>query len=186
MSKVAKRQEFLARRKQLDASTFQRLSLLIQQRLVAAEVFREAETLALYSPINNEVKTDYLFSAALAEGKRVCYPRVCGGNLEFLAVNSVTDLVPGTFGVAEPVAGAEFSVSAIDLVVVPGVAFDSSGHRLGYGKGFYDRELAKASETTASVGLGYEFQLCGFLPKEVHDRSLDYLVTESRFISCRT
>jgi 5-formyltetrahydrofolate cyclo-ligase len=185
MPKRAIRQELLARRKQLEPSACHHLSLQAQRRLIDTDCFKKAQVLALYSPINNEVQTGLLFTAACVEGKRVCYPRIKGECLEFLEVSSPQDLAPGGFGVAEPQIGKQLPIDAVDLLIVPGVAFDRAGHRLGYGKGFYDRELVRVSTAAVSVGLCYDFQLCELLPCESHDRPVQFLATEIEFIPCR-
>jgi 5-formyltetrahydrofolate cyclo-ligase len=182
MEKQATRQKLLQQRKQLDENTSVELSLRIQRQVLAADCFSHAETLALYSPINNEVRTQTLLTEARSAGKQVCFPRVNGESLQFVAVESNSQLQPGAFGVAEPRDGKILAPEAIDLLVVPGVAFDREGYRLGYGKGFYDRELARMAGATVSVGLCYEFQLCERLPVEEHDQQLDFVATETQFI----
>jgi 5-formyltetrahydrofolate cyclo-ligase len=185
MEKHATRQQLLLSRKQLDEACCIDMSLRIQQRLLDFESFSCAETLALYSPVNNEVRTDRLLTVALSQGRQVCFPRVDGGTLQFVVVESSGDLLPGAFGVAEPTGEKILPAEKIDLIVVPGVAFDRSGFRLGYGKGFYDRELSRMTESTVSVGLCYDFQLCDALPIEDHDQRLDFVVTETQLIPCR-
>ena len=184
MGKKNIRKQFLECRKQLDLLTYFRLSQQVQRRLIDSEYFAKAKTLALYDPINNEVATGQIFAAAQELEKRVYYPRVAGDDLEFIEVHTTDELVPGAFGVAEPVSGEMISVAELDLIVVPGVAFDLRGHRLGYGRGFYDRQLAERSVATVAVGLCFEMQLCDLLPSENHDQALDYVATETRFIPC--
>ncbi len=184
MPKRTIRQELLARRNQLEATDCHYLSLQAQRRLIDSDCFKKAQVLALYSPIRNEVQTGLLFDAARVEGKRVCYPRIQSECLEFLEVASPQELAPGCFGVAEPQIGKPLPIDAVDLLVVPGVAFDRVGHRLGYGKGFYDRELARVSTAAVSVGLCYDFQLCERLPRESHDRPVQFLATDLEFIPC--
>jgi 5-formyltetrahydrofolate cyclo-ligase len=169
----------------LDESTRLKKGLLIQQMLIAADVFLQAGTLALYSPVNNEVETELLLKTAGAAGKRVCFPRVVSDTLEFRTVNTQAEMVFGAFGILEPNGGEALGSEDIDLLVVPGIAFDRNGYRLGYGKGFYDRKLALMSQEVVSAGLCYDFQLCDQLPVEAHDQPLDCLVTESGFIPCR-
>lgn len=185
MGKHEIRQQLLLRRKQLDEALWLELSLRIQQRLLDSECFSRAETLALYSPINKEVQTGTLLNVARMHDKRICFPRVCGDALQFVEFGPAAELQLGAFGVAEPVGKVVLSAQQIDLVVVPGVAFDRDGFRLGYGKGFYDRELSRMTSSTICVGLCYEFQLCDTLPVEAHDQQLDYVVTETRLIPCR-
>lgn len=184
MEKHATRQQLLLRRKQLDGTLCLDLSLRTQQRLLDFAGFSCATTLALYSPVNNEVRTDRLLSVALSQGKQVCFPRVTGERLQFVTIESEAELQPGTFSVAEPVGENVLPLRQIDLLVVPGVAFDRDGFRLGYGKGFYDRELSRLTGATVSIGLCYDFQLCDMLPIEDHDRQLDYIVTEKQLIPC--
>lgn len=184
MGKHAIRQQLLLRRKQLKKAYRLDLSERAQQQLLNLDSFSRAEILALYSPVNNEVCTNRLLTVALAQGKQVCFPRVCGETMQFVALDSVAELQPGAFGVAEPVGQNVLSVGQIDLIVVPGVAFDRNGFRLGYGKGFYDRELSLVSPATVSIGLCYDFQLCERLPIEDHDQSLDYIATETQLIPC--
>ncbi len=186
MKKQIIREQMLILRNQVDGQSYDRLSLKAQKRLIAAPGFQQAGTLALYSPIRHEVATDQLFSSALTAGKQIYYPRVCGDNLEFCRVFSGDDLVAGAFGVAEPIGEATIAVADLDLVVVPGVAFSYDGFRLGYGRGFYDRQLAGRPATTIAAGLCFDFQLVSQLPIEEHDQQLDYVVTETKSIPCRT
>lgn len=177
MPKVSARKHQLARRAALSPDECHRASLLIAQRLSQLPEYRAARTIALYSPIRNEVDVSGLLSDALMAGKRVVFPRVRDKEIDFLAVTSVAQLVPGAFGVAEPVDGEPVAVEDIDLFVIPGVAFDRSGHRLGYGKGYYDRVLARLKRQT-TVGVAYGLQVVDTLPTEGHDQRLSMLVTE--------
>jgi len=184
MEKDRLRLAMLARRKQLDIGQWRSLSSSVQQNLVQVPCFQQAQSLALYSQINNEVQTADLLSAALQAGKQVYYPRVAGERLQFCRVLSAADLSPGAFGIAEPPFRADSLAGQLDLILVPGVAFDRAGYRLGYGKGFYDRELAQVSPATCRVGLCFEFQLCAELPYESHDQPVNLVVTEKQIITC--
>ena len=186
MGKKNIRKQFLERRKQLDYPTYCHLSQRVQQRLIASACFVRAEALALYSPINNEVATEQIFAAARTGGKKVYYPRVVGDDIDFFEVTEVAGLLPGAFGVAEPISAEKISLAELDLVVVPGVAFDLHGYRLGYGRGFYDRRLVEKPIATVSVGLGFDLQLCDSLPVEGHDQGLDFIATETKFIPCHS
>jgi len=185
MKKQIFREQMLVLRKRLDDQSYVRLSQKAQGRLIAAPSFQRATTLALYSPIRHEVATDLLFSSALAAGKQIFYPRVRGEDLEFCRIFSKNDLAVGAFGVGEPIGVATLAVAELDLIVVPGVAFSCDGFRLGYGRGFYDRQLAGKPATTIAVGLCFGFQLVSQLPIEEHDQQLDYIVTETKSIPCR-
>jgi 5-formyltetrahydrofolate cyclo-ligase len=89
------------------------------------------------------------------------------------------DLAPGTFGIPEPIRAARRPVAsrAVDLVFVPGLAFDRRGHRLGYGHGYFDRFLATLPDATPTVGLAYRFQLFDRLPTSAHDRAVSTVLT---------
>ena len=184
MGKEFVRKQFLDCRRQLDLSTYSDLSQKVQRQLIGSEPFVRARSLALYNPINNEVATGQIFAVAREQKKQVYYPRVAGEELEFLEVSAVNRLVTGAFGIAEPEIGEKISVAELDLLIVPGVAFDVRGHRLGYGGGFYDRQLTGKSAETITVGLCFEIQLCDLLPIEEHDQALDYIATETKFIPC--
>ncbi|MEA3363042.1 MAG: 5-formyltetrahydrofolate cyclo-ligase [Thermodesulfobacteriota bacterium] len=184
MEKKTVRKRLLAWRKQLDPVSCSRFSHQVQQQLMASAPFARARTLALYSPIHNEVATEQIFVAARKLNQQVCYPKVAGEELVFIEVGKLDDLVTGAFGVAEPDAGERVPVAELDLIVVPGVAFDLRGYRLGYGRGFYDRQLAGKPVDSVTVGLCFEAQLSDCLPNEAHDQRVDYVATEAQFIPC--
>lgn len=173
----------LKRRSALLPEQVAQLSRLAQQRLVATELFSSAQSLALYSPIHNETATSELFDAARRQGKQVYYPRVVKEGLCMVEVDRPEQLVPGAFGVLEPAADLHSSQQVPDLILIPGLAFDRRGHRLGYGRGFYDRYLACCSDRAVRVGFCYSFQLCDALPVGAHDQSLDVLVTDTETIT---
>jgi len=178
MPKRPIRKNCLQARRQLDAEECARLSLVIQQFVLSLPEWAAAATVALYSPIHNEVATDLLLQRAFAEGKRVVYPRVTETKLQFSRVHPGEVLLPGAFGVREP-EGESFPLEEIDLMFVPGVAFDLGGHRLGYGKGYYDQALADADSATRRVGLAFNLQVVAQLPAEGHDVRMDLLITET-------
>ena len=115
--------------------------LKIQSRFLATPDYQQARTVALYAPFGGEVPTRDILTAAIADGKVVCYPlsHVRGRVLAFRAVRDEAALEPGRLGVREPTDAAELvPVEAIDLFVVPGLGFTRDGKRLGRGGGYYD------------------------------------------------
>jgi 5-formyltetrahydrofolate cyclo-ligase len=183
MDKRAIRTHMLKCRSALLPEQVAQLSRLAQQRLMATELFSSAQSLALYSPIQNEIATSDIFITARHQGKQVYYPRVAKQGLHFVEIVSPRQLVAGAFGVLEPAADLEMSAQVPDLILIPGVVFDRRGHRLGYGRGFYDRYLAGCSNQAVRVGFCYSFQLCEALPVGAHDQSLDVLVTDTETIT---
>lgn len=180
MPKKSIRDTMLGRRKQLSAEICLNRSLKAQQRLLELPQFAAASTVGLYSPVWNEVFTEEIFRAARAQGKRVAYPRIDGHGLEFIEVADPQELCPGGFGILEPCGSQCVSLPALDLVVVPGVAFDLAGFRLGYGKGFYDRVMSCGERCGVLIGLCYELQMLDSLPSESHDVRMDLVATEER------
>jgi 5-formyltetrahydrofolate cyclo-ligase len=182
MPKRPIREQLLAQRRHRSAEDCLRLSLLIQARFLDSAAYRQAGSIGLYSPMLNEVQTELVARRCLADGKRLSYPRIKGGGLEFVAVSGLGELAPGTYGIPEPTGEALVPYPELELLVVPGVAFDLSGHRLGYGKGYYDRTLARCVAFLERVGFAYEFQVVEQLPADPHDCRLTRLVTEQRIL----
>lgn len=182
MPKNLVREKLLTLRRQCEADYCLELSRRVQARFLATESFRRARCLALYSPVHNEVETEAVAREALAAGKSLVYPRVRGKELDFVKVEDPGLLKPGRFAVPEPVGGEVVVLQDVNLLVVPGVAFDLAGHRLGYGKGFYDRCLAEFSVAVERVGFSYDFQVIDALPVLPHDQRLSMLITEKRIL----
>lgn len=137
--------------------------------------------LVLYAPIHHEVETADVAKATLAAGKKLLYPAVVGHDLKFCEVRALSELTPGRYGIPEP-AGEPCDPAAADIIVVPGVAFDHCGRRIGYGKGFYDRSLHRLEGSGRLVGFCYDFQLVQEIAGEPHDVTMDFIVTELRVI----
>jgi 5-formyltetrahydrofolate cyclo-ligase len=158
------------------------LSDRIQTRALELDCYRNAAAVLLYAAVDNEVATDLIHDDALATGRPVFYPVANPGSagLIFNSVRALEDLRRGHFGIPEPRIGERLDASRIAraVVFVPGLAFSATGHRLGRGGGFYDRFLASAEPGVTTVGLGYSFQFLEWLPKELWDRRLDYVLTE--------
>ena len=162
-------------------------------RIAALRCWREARTVALFAAIRGEVDLLPLVTDAIAEGRRVVFPRAdrATRTLAFHAVASPGDLAPGAFGVPEPPGdpGSLVASSGVDLLLVPGVVFDARGGRLGFGGGFYDRLLASLSPAPPgprlfAVGVAFECQVVAEVPMESTDRRVDALVTEAQSVLC--
>lgn len=181
MPKRALRAATLARRRELTPQQVSAHSLALQQRFLALPEFQRAAVLAVYAPIHNEVETEVVANEVLSAGKRLLYPAVQGDEMQFRRVADLSELVPGRFGIPEP-AGEPLNPGAADLIVVPGVAFDFFGRRIGYGKGFYDRALHPLEGRGKLVGFCYDFQLFEVIVGEPHDVAMDVIVTELRVV----
>jgi len=186
MPKRSLRQQMLARRGALSMDEWRAASRLAQDNLVSLEEYRRATCIALYAPTRNETDTAAIMAAAFQAGKRVLYPAVCGQEMVLRQITGIDCLESGCFGLLEPCAtGLDHGADEPDLIVVPGVAFDLAGHRIGFGKGFYDRFLTHPGRTAHLVGLGHDFQVIdGPIPAEGHDIRMEIIVTDKRIIRC--
>jgi 5-formyltetrahydrofolate cyclo-ligase len=179
--KKALRDELSARRKAMSPDIRDQRGLKVQSRFLATPYYPRATTLALYAPLRGEVPTRDILTAALADGKIVCYPlsHIHGRVLSFRRVTSEAELEPGRLGVREPGAGSQLvELEQVELFVVPGLGFTRDGKRLGRGGGYYDATLQAAAERSRCVGLAFADQLVDDLPVNGDDQSMDLVVTE--------
>ena len=186
--KATVRQEILARRDALDPEEVQRKSALIASNLERLEVYQNATAVLFYLSKGNEVQTDEMISAAFRSGKKIYVPVTGPVDLKVSELPGLDiEFDFGTYGIREPAQKFLKFVSpeVLDLVVLPGVAFDTRGGRIGYGKGYFDRLLSGLStRRTARVGLAYEFQILETIPQTEADVALQLIVTENSILNC--
>lgn len=164
----------------------------IRKRLYGLREFRNADTILLFASFRSEVDTRAILRHILKLGKRLILPRV-DPHLRQLRLYEVRDtqaLSPGYMGIAEPPAqtGREVQLRDVHLAIVPGLAFDASGNRLGYGGGYYDRLLAAAAhqrDPVVTISFCFEEQITEALPSEPHDIKIDMIITDKRLIRCK-
>ena len=146
-------------------------------QLKANSHFLHAHTLLLYSALPDEVPTQTLIDELVAQGKTVLLPRVVSDtDMELRRYSGPADLQQGAFGIMEPMGELFTDYAAIDVAIIPGMAFDDEGHRLGRGKGYYDRFLAKLSPTTYKIGLCFSWQRVNHVPTDSHDIPMDEVI----------
>lgn len=149
-------------------------------RVLELPEFGRAQTILGFSAIQKELDPAALLQHAREQGKCVALPRVVEDRLELHAVASVSELEAGAFGVLEPSASApRVAAHEVELAIVPGLAFDARGHRIGYGRAFYDR-LLPALTRAFTVGMAYDFQLLVELPNDPHDIPVHCVVSDAR------
>jgi len=159
-----------------------RSSEAIQRKVFRLTAFRRATTVCCYVALPYEVQTWRMIEAMQSRGKRVVVP-VTRPRTKRLVLSEVRDaaseLAPGLFGVREPVPSAirPVGLEEVDLVLVPGLAFDGRGHRLGHGHGYFDRFLARLPKATPTVGLAFRCQLLDRLPVAAHDHAVRTVLT---------
>jgi 5-formyltetrahydrofolate cyclo-ligase len=181
------RRALLERRSQFPTATCMAWSRSIQAKVLELPEYLAASSVALYCAIRNEVETRAIMNDALGRGKKVFCPKIDSGHPAlFVQISSEADLVSGLLGAPEPRDGVPLNRQERDdaLVVVPGVAFDPYGNRLGRGGGWYDRALDWFDGRGVFVGLAYELQVVDSVPMESWDKKVHYVITESRVIDC--
>lgn len=184
MDKRALRRELIAKRDALRPEDAQERSAAIQRRLADLQEFQSAASVFTYVSQGTEVDTQGVIAKLLQRGIVVVVPLITGdGLMEPQRIRSLSELEPGKFGILEPVTRAPFAETP-DVSICPGVAFSPRGERLGRGKAFYDRYLARHSGTFA-IGLCYEFQLIADLPTSEGDRPVNVVITEHRQITAK-
>ena len=158
----------------------------IEKRLFTLQEYVDADAVMFYVSYNSEVYTHDMIKKALKVKKKVVVPLSDTGNKDIIPIEikGFDELKPGAYGILEPFYHPERVVSKdeLDLVVVPGVAFDLEGHRIGHGLGYYDEFLKTV--TACKTGFAFEFQVLSEIPCEEHDVRMDKIVTEKRIIDC--
>ncbi len=154
----------------------ERKGVIVLEKCLAFREVRLAKNIAIYYPIKGELDPLPLVNMI---SKSFFLPKVVGRDLKFGRVDGV--LVKGAFGIMEP-EEAPFTFEEMDLFVVPAVAYDEEGYRLGYGGGYYDRLLKKKLPHQVAVGVCFDVQLVGSLPRDPWDVPVDVVVTESRLL----
>ncbi len=160
------------------------LSRTICERLAGLPKYAAAETLLIYVDIPPEVQTRHFFPNIRSQNKRLVVPYCCGDELKLFWLDNIEELTPRAFGILEPrdalrdCASRTVDAAELDLVAVPGVAFDRSGGRIGHGRGYFDRLLGRVRSDTHLVGLAFECQLFPNVPMGEHDVYLDKVITE--------
>lgn len=182
------RKIYLSLRSSLSWREREAKSAQICQKLLALASWQRAQTVMLYAAFKNEVETADLIQVALDQKKNVLLPRIEGGKgiVPYQIKAFPDDVAPGYAGILEPHSKTSPWRDAIDLIVLPGIAFDMEGGRLGYGKGCYDRFLKQMSLSSFKIGLTFEICLVTSLPLEDHDEKVDVIITEKRIVTPHT
>lgn len=160
------------------------ISVQIMKRVMSLPEYQAAKTVMFYVDVRAEVRTRQSLPDALASGKKIIIPYCVDGELELFHLESMDELELGMYRILEPkadlrtVAEKRVNVEELDLIIVPGVAFDRRGGRTGHGKGYYDKLLEHARSATPLVALAFECQMFPEIPMQDHDIFMDKVVTE--------
>ncbi|MBI5789742.1 MAG: 5-formyltetrahydrofolate cyclo-ligase [Candidatus Schekmanbacteria bacterium] len=173
-------------RKQLTWQEVAEKSLAVQNLLFSLPEFKQSRSVMFYASYQKEVRTHEAIKKTLAEQKQVILPLIDQktAGLKLIPISNYPDDVePGLFGIPQPInKGQAISLDLVELIILPGVAFDYEGNRLGYGGGFYDKLLANQKKPT--IALAFELQIIAEVPRQSHDIQVDKIVTEERVIIC--
>lgn len=196
MDKILLRQQILEKRKAMTATERMEKQDGIVSGLLSLPQMQRAQTVFLYLDFRGEVSTDEILRWGWNQDKTMAIPVTVIEKKRLIpvAIRSFDEVRPGAYGIREPIVSANtekdpescaIPAESIDVVIVPGVAFDPRGGRLGYGGGYYDRFLPKLRTDVVKIGLAFELQVVDQVPVEEHDIHLDFLVTEKRVIDCK-
>ena len=172
MDKTQLRKMIREKKRAMTQEQIQQASEKLCRQFLQTEQYRAAKTIYGYLPYNQEVRTVPLLEQALADGKTVAVPKVYGDQMRFICLKDLTQVEKGYAGIPEPIADEPVADDKTALVLMPGLAFDPQGHRIGYGGGFYDKFLAEEPDHP-TVALCYEFQMLPRLETDSYDIPVD-------------
>lgn len=172
MDKKELRKTIRERKRAMTQEQIQEKSVRLKQLFCASEAYQKAKTIYGYLPYNQEVRTTAMLEQALADGKRIAVPKVYGDEMKFIYLDDLSQVEIGYCGIPEPIHDTPIGDDPSALVLMPGLAFDGEGHRIGYGGGFYDKFLEQ-EPGHPTLALCYDFQMLPHLDTEEHDIPVD-------------
>ena len=172
MDKAALRRSIREQKRAMTEEEIVLRSARLGELFAASAAYRNAKTVYGYLPYNQEVRTVPMLERALRDGKRVAVPKVYGDTMRFIYLDDMSQVETGYAGIPEPIADGPVADDPTALVLMPGLAFDKAGHRIGYGGGFYDKFLAAEPEHP-TLALCYAFQMLEHLDTEEFDIPVD-------------
>lgn len=189
MSKQRVREEALVSRRAISTEELVKKSKVIEEKLLSTELYKNANVIMAYVDFRNEVQTEKIIKAAIADGKRVVIPISVVATRQLILseiINYDIELESGAYGILEPRTEyiREVDPDLVDLVLIPGVAFDERGFRVGYGGGYYDRFLNRVRPDATKIALAVEVQMVEHAFEDSHDVPVDMIITEDRTLTC--
>lgn len=184
------RQEILFKRDAISKNIKKEKDAAITQRIIRLPEFTDAKTIFFYASFRSEADTIEMIKISLSHGKQVILPKVDKENKKLLLykIKDINELTKGYMGILEPSVseGRLIGLDDIDLIIIPGAAFDISGSRLGYGAGFYDRLLAGIKKKIPIIAPAYEEQIVENISSEPHDVKVTKVITDRKVIDCHS
>lgn len=180
MDKNELREQMKSLRSSMTMEEKRKQDSIIFNKILNSNCYKEATTLMVYVSFGLEVDTKCIIKHALENNKIVCVPKIINkkSGMKAIKIQSLNELIRNKFGMLEPVSfEKEIFSQDIDLFLVPGLAFDNMGGRIGYGAGYYDRFLKDADDKSFKIGLAYNFQVIEKVPMTENDVYLDAIIT---------
>lgn len=177
MDKSLIRKTMKQKRLFLDKETFFHNSHIILDKIVHHPMYRKSSVIGVYVSMNNEVDTLNLIECMINDGKYVVTPKVSGAEMDFYHIQSLEDLKEGYFHVLEPTTNQKVEPNQIELMIVPMLAYDQNMHRVGYGKGYYDRYFSRGYQGY-KLGLAFKDQEVECIETNEFDYALDEIINE--------
>ena len=175
MDKTALRREIREKKRAMSIVEIEARSARLGELFAETDAYRKAKTVYGYLPYNQEVRTVPILERAMRDGKKVAVPKVYGDTMRFIYLEDLSRVEKSEMGIPEPVADEPVADDQTALVLMPGLAFDEAGHRIGYGGGFYDK-LLNAEPNHPTVALCYDFQMFAHLDTEEFDIPVDLVL----------
>ncbi len=175
MDKKELRRQIREKKRAMTEEDILRRSEALGVLFLQSDLYKKARTIYGYLPYNQEVRTVPILKQALRDGKKVAVPKVYGDTMRFLYLTDLNAVAKGYAGIPEPIADEPVAEDETALVLMPGLAFDPQGHRMGYGGGFYDKFLEK-EPNHPTIALCYDFQMLPHLETESHDIPVDLVL----------
>lgn len=193
MLKNKLREALKSKRSSLSGDEVIRLSRSIKKQILELDIYKSSYNILSFISFGNEVDTKELIISSLDLQKNIYAPRVCDKNMDFYRVYNLYDLVTSKFGVSEPIAHPnnlfilnEDRLRENTIMIIPGLAFDNMGNRLGYGRGYYDEYLSRDyAKDFVKIAVAYDFQIIDEVPTDEYDVPVDYIVTPTKYIQTR-
>lgn len=183
------RKEILAKRDNIDIVEKGKMDKKISDKFYENKYYRDAKNIFIYISYDSEINTKEIINKALKDYKKIYVPRTEFKTrlMDAVEIVSLDNLIESEYGILEPsVEEPHINPNELDLIVVPGVAFDRNGGRIGYGAGFYDRYFKKINKDNmkkiAKIALAYDFQILDNIPMNEQDVPVNYIITEKEFI----
>lgn len=175
MDKQQLRKAIREKKRAMTPEEIGRRSEILTKKFLETQVYQHARTLYGYLPYNQEVRTVPILEQALRDGKQVAVPKVYGDTMRFILLEDLSKVAKGYAGIPEPIANEPVAQDPSALVLMPGLAFDPQGHRVGYGGGFYDKFLSR-EPGHPTIALCYDFQVFPHLDTQEFDIPVDLVL----------